>query len=45
LFDELGVRPMRIWAIGDALPPEACRVALDASVPPELAADTWHELD
>ena len=45
LFDEVGVRPTRLWASGDALDPEACRADLTANIPEELAANSWHELD
>jgi hypothetical protein len=44
LFDEVGARPPRLWATGDALAPEDCRIALSASLPPELAAGSWHEV-
>lgn len=44
LFDEVGARPPRLWATGDALAPEHCRVALSATVPPELPAGSWHEV-
>jgi hypothetical protein len=45
LFDELGVRPARIWATGDALEPDACRVGLTATLPEELAVNSWHEFE
>jgi hypothetical protein len=45
LFDEVGVRPARIWATGDALEPAACRVGLTAAIPEELEVNSWHELD
>jgi hypothetical protein len=44
LFDQVGVRPERLWATGDALAPEDCRVALTAEVPQELSAGSWHEI-
>ena len=44
LFNEAGVRPARLWATGDALAPEDCRVALSATVPQELTAGSWHEV-
>jgi len=33
LFDEVGVRPTRLWATGDRLPDEALRVRIEAEVP------------
>jgi uncharacterized protein DUF4915 len=33
LFEEVGIAPRRLWATGDPLPPEACRVSIDARVP------------
>jgi hypothetical protein len=45
LFDELGVRPARIWATGDALEPDACRVGLTATLPEELSVNSWHEFE
>ncbi len=44
LFDQVGARPPRLWATGDALTPEQCRVALSATIPQELAAASWHEV-
>ena len=44
LFDQVGARPRRLWATGDALAPEHCRVALTASLPDELTAGSWHEV-
>jgi acetolactate synthase-1/2/3 large subunit len=44
LFDRAGVRPARLWATGDPLPPEACRVHLTATVPAILEANTDAEV-
>ena len=44
LFDQVGARPPRLWATGDALAPEHCRIALSADLPGELAAGSWHEV-
>jgi len=44
LFDKVGAQPPRLWATGDALAPEHCRVALRACLPQELAAGSWHEV-
>ena len=44
LFDEVGAKPPRLWATGDALEPEHCRVTLTAALPEKLAAASWHEM-
>lgn len=44
LFDQVGARPPRLWATGDALAPEHCRVAVSATLPQELAAASWHQV-
>jgi acetolactate synthase-1/2/3 large subunit len=44
LFARAGVEPARLWATGDPLPPEACRVHLAADVPDLLEADADVEL-
>ena len=38
LFDEVGVRPPRLWATGDPLPNEALRVRIEADVPATMTA-------
>ena len=38
MFAEVGVRPARLWATGDPLPAEACRIDIEADVPDELPA-------
>jgi acetolactate synthase-1/2/3 large subunit len=44
MFKQIGVEPVRLWATGDPLPPEACKVKIQAEVPAELAADAMVEL-
>ena len=44
LFDQVGARPPLLWATGDALAPEHCRVALSATLARELKAGSWHEV-
>ena len=44
LFDAAGVEPARLWATGDALPAEACRVRLEADPPAELRPGELREL-
>jgi acetolactate synthase-1/2/3 large subunit len=44
LFARAGVQPLRLWATGDPLPPEACRVQVAADVPAVLEADEDVEL-
>ena len=43
LFAAVGVRPARLWAVGEPLPAGASRVQIRAIVPPELEADSIHE--
>jgi acetolactate synthase-1/2/3 large subunit len=45
LFQEIGTRPARLWAVGDPLPASACRVRLEATVPGTLEAGTIHEFE
>jgi len=41
LFAEAGIgRPLRLWATGEPLPPESCRVGIEASPPACLSAGT-----
>jgi acetolactate synthase-1/2/3 large subunit len=44
LFAQAGVQPLRLWASGDPLPPEACRVHVAAELPAVLEADADVEL-
>jgi hypothetical protein len=44
LFEEVGSRPPRLWATGDALAPEHCRVTLTAELPEQLSAGSWREV-
>jgi acetolactate synthase I/II/III large subunit len=43
LFNEVGVRPARLWAVGEPLPPATCRIRIQAEVAAELKADTLQE--
>jgi acetolactate synthase I/II/III large subunit len=43
LFNEMGVRPTRLWAVGEPLAPSACRIRIEATVPKELAPETVRE--
>ena len=45
MFDAVGVTPRRIWATGDPLPPDACRVQITAEVPDEFEPDVEVEID
>jgi acetolactate synthase I/II/III large subunit len=45
LFRELGVRPARLWAVGDPLSASACRVRVTANVPEKLEPGTVHEFE
>jgi hypothetical protein len=45
LFAAAGVRPARLWAVGEPLPPSARLARIEASVPQELPASTIHECD
>src|SRR5439155_16614451 len=45
LFRELGVRPARLWGVGDPLPASACRVRITANVPETLEAGTIQECE
>jgi len=45
LFREAGVNPVRLWATGDPLPAEACRVIVSANVPDTLSAGETVEVD
>ena len=45
LFHQLGVEPQRLWATGEALAPEACRIKITATLPAELPMDKVVEVD
>jgi acetolactate synthase-1/2/3 large subunit len=45
LFNAVGVRPARLWAVGEPLPAAACRVRIEAAVPGELKPGTIHECE
>jgi uncharacterized protein (TIGR03032 family) len=44
-FDEIGVKPARIWATGDRLAAESCLVRLEATIPSQLKVDATVEID
>jgi acetolactate synthase-1/2/3 large subunit len=44
LFTRAGVQPVRLWATGDPLPPEACRVHIAADAPEVLEVDAAETL-
>jgi acetolactate synthase I/II/III large subunit len=39
MFEAVGVMPSRLWAVGERLDPEGCRIAIDAVVPATFPAD------
>lgn len=45
MFEQVGVQPLRLWATGDPLPPEACKIKIEASVPSVLTANALVELE
>ena len=45
MFDSVGVQPVRLWATGDPLPPEACKVKISAGIPSTLPQDALVELE
>lgn len=46
MFADAGIgRPLRLWATGEPLPPESCRVAIEASPPGRLGAGTVLEVE
>ena len=46
LFADAGIsRPHRLWATGDPLPAEACRITIEATAPHRLAAGTVIEAE
>jgi hypothetical protein len=45
LFASAGVQPARLWASGEPLPPDACRVEVSAKVPEELPAGKIQRVD
>jgi hypothetical protein len=45
IFAQAGVWPVRLWATGEPLPPEACRARIQAEVPDELPAGSVLALD
>jgi acetolactate synthase-1/2/3 large subunit len=45
LFDSAGIQPVRLWASGDPLPPQACRAKICAALPSEMAASEITEIE
>jgi hypothetical protein len=45
LFREAGVRPPRLWAVGEPLPASSCRIRISAALPERLAAGTIHDCE
>ena len=37
MFEQIGVAPARVWAIGEPLAPSMCRIAISAELPREIA--------
>jgi hypothetical protein len=44
MFDSVGIKPVRLWATGDPLPPEACKITIRADIPSTLPPDALFEL-
>lgn len=45
LFLSAGVRPARLWATGEPLPPDACRITVAADLPDRLALRSVHRFE
>jgi acetolactate synthase-1/2/3 large subunit len=45
LFRQVGVEPVRLWATGDPLPREACKVKIEGNIPSVLEADALAEFE
>jgi hypothetical protein len=45
MFDSVGIEPVRLWATGDPLPPEACKIKIGADIPSTLPPDALVELN
>jgi acetolactate synthase I/II/III large subunit len=45
MFDSVGVEPLRLWATGDPLPPEACRINVQANPPAIMSPSSLIELN
>jgi acetolactate synthase-1/2/3 large subunit len=43
MFEQVGVQPTRLWAVGDPLAPEDCRVRIDAELPSHVVPDSLIE--
>jgi acetolactate synthase I/II/III large subunit len=44
LFDQAGVSPARLWAVGEVVPIDSCAVTVSVTVPGQLERDTVLEL-
>lgn len=38
MFERVGIAPVRLWAVADPLPPEACKVQIAADLPAKMSA-------
>ena len=45
MFDAVGVEPVRLWATGDPLPPQACKVKVAAELPQKMPRDSLVEVE
>jgi acetolactate synthase I/II/III large subunit len=45
MFDQVGITPARLWAIGDPLQPEDCKIKIEAVLPDQMEADSVVELE
>lgn len=45
MFQSVGVVPSRLWASGEPLPPDACRVRIQAALPEEVPASALVQLE
>jgi acetolactate synthase I/II/III large subunit len=45
MFDAVGVQPSRMWALGDPLTREDCRVKIEASIPESVVVGSAWEMD
>ncbi|MFN2477441.1 MAG: DUF4915 domain-containing protein [Chthoniobacterales bacterium] len=45
LFEGVGLEPIRLWATGDRLPPDACRISLQSTGPERMIAGGEISLD
>ncbi|MGH7844734.1 MAG: DUF4915 domain-containing protein [Candidatus Binatia bacterium] len=45
MFRQVGVEPMRLWATGEPLPPEALKVKIEAKIPEQMEPDSLIDLE